>query len=373
MTRRLAAGMLALTACGFDALPALDDAGVSDAVPVDADDALDLDGGDARDATIDAPLCRAGGTRCAGNDVETCEGGAWSMTSSCPNLCERGACVIPPSCSGGVATCGPGGNETCCAALPLPSGTYARSYDGVSPGFTNPSFVASVSGFHLDAFEVSRGRFQKFIDAYAMARPAEGSGRNPSNPSDLGWAAAWTASLPVTQADLVAALTCDGLPTQGVTDPVRCVSWYVAQAFCIWDGGRLPSEAEWNYAAAGGDRQRVYPWSVPASSTTISSSHATYQVAAPTRPGLHTLDLARWGQRDLAGNVWEWVIDFHASPYPSTQCTDCANQTAAASRVIRGGSYSSNTAQVIAGYRSSAVPATPRAVVGFRCARNPQP
>ncbi|MBK9035116.1 MAG: SUMF1/EgtB/PvdO family nonheme iron enzyme [Myxococcales bacterium] len=375
----------ALLAACFDALPPLDDAAVVDAREVDAAE-VDAGDPDARevdaprppdsmppDVPVDAPLCTAGATRCAGNDVETCQGGAWAMTSSCPNVCDLGACATPPSCSGGVATCGPGGNETCCASPPVPGGAYARSYDGVTPGFTDPSYAASVSDHHLDVFEVTMARFQKFVDAYPAARPADGSGRNPHNPSDVGWAPAWSASLPATQAALIAELTCDGLTTQPVTDPVRCVSWYVAQAFCIWDGGRLPSEAEWNYAAAGGNQQRVYPWSVPASSTTITSGHATYQVAAPTRPGLHTLDLARWGQRDLAGNVWEWVIDFHASPYPSTQCTDCANQSAAANRVIRGGGYSSNTTQVITSYRSSAVPATPRSVVGFRCARNPMP
>lgn len=391
-----ALALVALTACGFDGLPPLIDA-APDAVEVDAEapDAIDAaDAADAADAWIpdglppdapspdamlpdamplDAPACSLGATRCAGNDVETCQGGAWAMTSSCANLCDRGACVVPPSCSGGVNTCGPGGNETCCASPPLPGGSFARSYDGVSAGFTDPSFAATVSEFHLDAHEVSVARFQKFVAAYPASQPATGSGRNPHDAGDPGWLAAWTASLPATQADLNAALACDGLTSQGVTDPVRCVSWYVAQAFCIWDGGRLPTEAEWNFAAAGGDQQRVYPWSVPSSSTTISASHATYQVAAPTRPGLHGLDLARWGQRDLAGNVWEWTIDYHASPYPTTQCADCANRTAAANRVIRGGGYSSNPSQVIASYRSSAAPATPRAVVGFRCARNPLP
>lgn len=383
-----------LAGCGFDGLPPLIDAGESDAAEPDAaepdagdpdarePDAGDPDAGDpdarafdARelDAPIDAPVCSAGATRCAGNDVETCQSGAWAMTSSCVNLCDRGACVTPPSCSGGVNTCGPGGNESCCVSPALPGGSFARSYDGVSAGFTDPSFAASVGEFHLDAYEVSVARFQKFVAAYPAARPVDGSGKNPRDAADLGWLAAWTASLPATQSALTASLACESVATQGVTDPVRCVSWFTAQAFCIWDGGRLPSEAEWNYAAAGGDQQRVYPWSAPSSSTTISSSHATYQAAAPTRPGLRALDLSRWGQRDLAGNVWEWVLDYHASPYPTTQCHDCANATAAANRVIRGGGYSSNATQVIASYRSSAVPPTPRAVVGFRCARNPMP
>lgn len=386
--------VLVLAACGFDGLPPLTDAATADAPEIDVaqpdtmepdatePDAREFDARepdarefDARelDAPIDAPMCTLGATRCAGNDIETCQSGVWAMTSSCVNLCDRGACVTPPSCSGGVNTCGPGGNESCCASPSLPGGTFARSYDGVSAGFTDPGFAASVGGFHLDAYEVSVARFQKFVDAYPASRPADGTGKNPRDALDAGWQAAWTASLPTTQSALTTSLACESVTTQGVTDPVRCVSWFVAQAFCIWDGGRLPSEAEWNYAAAGGNQQRVYPWSSPSSSTTISASHATYLLAAPTRPGLRALDLTRWGQRDLAGNLWEWVLDFHASPYPTTQCNDCANHTAAANRVIRGGGYSSNATQVIASYRSSAAPATPRAVVGFRCARNPMP
>jgi hypothetical protein len=57
---------------------------------------------------------------------------------------------------------------------------------------------------------------------------------------------------------------------------INYVTWYDAYAFCIWDGGFLPSEAEWNYAAAGGAEQRVFPWSNPPKSTTIDCSFANY-------------------------------------------------------------------------------------------------
>src|SRR6185503_5212427 len=105
---------------------------------------------------------------------------------------------------------------------------------------------------------------------------------------------------------------------------MNCVSWFEAFAFCAWDGGRLPTETEWNYAAAGGNEQRVYPWGA-----NIDLTKASYDCAGDGSgtgtPNCMFSDMlpvgsrspqgdGKWGQADLAGNVWEWTLDWGATP-----------------------------------------------------------
>lgn len=289
--------------------------------------------------------------------------------------------VAPPDAATGSCTgapgagndCGPGSDESCCASLPVTGGTFSRSYDGLTPGHQDPQFTATVSGFSLDRFEVTVGRFRAFIAAYPGSKPAPGAGAHPKI-AGSGWRANWDASLPIDGAALAKAISCKGgtwTPTPDANEkkPVTCVEWYLAFAFCVWDGGRLPTEAEWNYAAAGGDHQLVYPFSAKPMSAYIDATLAVYQETAAQDVGSKSPQGdGRWGQADLAGNAWEWTLDAYNDPYVMP-CNDCALLGDTDWRVARGGTYGVAPDYVEASVRGQSPPDDVDPHDGFRCAR----
>jgi formylglycine-generating enzyme required for sulfatase activity len=252
--------------------------------------------------------------------------------------------------------------------------------------FVSQANPARVSDFRLDKYEITVGRFRKFVAAYSRTMIAEGAGANPKNPSDTGWSAAWNANLPPDATALSAALQCAS-PYQTWTDdvgtaraetlPINCLDWYEAEAFCIWDAGRLPTEAEWNYAASGGTQQRVHAWGNEAPDCSYANffgraggSDFCVQPAIGATNGVGSESPkgdGRFGQTDLAGNISEWVQDFHA-PYVNP-CDDCANLTAGSHRVVRGGSFFDSAPVQVSSFRGNADPSERDPSIGTRCAR----
>ncbi|HEX4341435.1 MAG TPA: SUMF1/EgtB/PvdO family nonheme iron enzyme [Polyangiaceae bacterium] len=339
-------------------------------------------------ASCGAGYCNADGLAATGCEAklgtnDACGATCAAATACATSLsCNGSACVAPPSCASLTANCGPGANESCCTSLPVPGGTFYRGYDGTNGDKNSP---ATVSGFRLEKFDVTVGRFRKFLAAYKQNVVPAGAGKNPNDPADTGWSTTWNASLPPDSATFASStyVACDPAATWTSTattnedEPINCVSWYEAAAFCAWDGGRLPTDAEWNYAAAGGSEQRFFPWSSPPISGAIDCTYANYEFAtnmyctppsgAPRTVGLAPKGNGKWGQSDLAGNVWKWVFDAFVVPFP-TPCTNCANRTGT-ERAIHGGDYGYAPDGLAVAARASVDPSGRGPVIGFRCAR----
>ncbi len=316
-----------------------------------------------------------------------------------------------PSCAAvgpGLNNCGPFSAESCCSRAPVAGGdVFFQSYDGAA--FSNKTHSAQISSFGLDRFEVTVGRFRAFVSARVRGWAPEpssgkhvhlngGEGLALGRPGafEPGWQAVWTASaLAATETAWTANLTdpactsTNWTPAASTheTEPVNCVTWFEAFAFCAWDGGFLPSFAEWNYAASGGGEQRIYPWSAPPNLSTIGCLLTNYGgeaappvgcVDAGSGTAMKTAPVGirspkgdgRWGHADLAGNVAEWNFD-HYDVLPNV-CLDCAVQaTAELSRVVHGGEFSSRKEYVFASSSNAQAPSTRSEKVGFRCARAP--
>lgn len=337
--------------------------------------------------------CTPGETACSGAGVATCEApGFWGAATQCPSgSCFDGACVdLPPSCApggAGMTDCGLSGGDNCCASALIPGGAFLQDNDARYP--------ATISSFRLDTYEITVGRFRQFVEAMRNGwSPQPGDGkhvhlrgglglveRGTPGSTEGGWDPAWSALLPADwNAAFASAFGCNWTdePEHDENKAMNCIHWHEAYAFCIWDGGFLPSEAEWNYAAAGGAEQRLYPWGA---ADPESGDYAMHSGAcpsgwcmAPDLVGSMPLGSARWGALDMAANAGEWVLDWYEDPYPAgAPCADCTNLVSPRTmRGLRGGAHWDPPNEMISTeYRYYGTPDFRVIGAGARCARVP--
>jgi formylglycine-generating enzyme len=249
-------------------------------------------------------------------------------------------------------------------------GTFLRNGD--------PALPATVSTFKLDDYEVTVRRFRKFIEInpYLKLLIRAGAGENPNVPGS-GWWPSWDVLLPYDVKMLLytatpPTFTMDALG--GHEDlPITGTNWAEALAFCIWDGGRLPTDLEWQYAASGGDKNYTYPWG----NTTPDSSHASFNCSPPctlSDIGLFSSKPAgatRWGQLNMSGNMSEWTFDgYDPAVPPPVPCVNCATLPETLKlRRVRGGNAASTASDITASAVTYADAASTPSYIGFRCAR----
>lgn len=219
-----------------------------------------------------------------------------------------------------------------------------------------PKHAVAVDDFSIDKNLVTNSQFKSFTDANAKWRP----GSIPLELDNGNYLRHWT-----TAAE--AALRAD--------HPVVNVNWYAAVSYCTWVGKRLPSEAEWEYAARGGQNV-LFPWG----DEPVDKARANYGGSGlGTTSPVGTYPANRYGLFDMAGNVWEFLAD-EWKPYSSTRQKNPVKDGSRflgettflqvkTRRVIRGGSFDGAAVNLWVEYRDSHPPNGSREFVGFRCAK----
>ncbi len=250
---------------------------------------------------------------------------------------------------------------------------------GTDEGFRyeGPPHRVRIKSFYLDVTEVTNAQFAKFAAATGYVTESEKQGSSGVfNPEVGEWSlvdgADWRHP------------TGPGSSIEGMDEyPVVQVSWDDASAYAAWAGKRLPTEAEWEYAARGDLDNALYPWGndlTPQGKYRANVWQGTFPLQDQGLDGFSApAPVKRYppsshGLYDMAGNVWEWVADWYAPDYYSDSPADNPPGPAAGTeKVQRGGSWmcSKNYCQ---GYRVAArqktTPDTALNNLGFRCAKD---
>ena len=244
------------------------------------------------------------------------------------------------------------------------TGSEPKTYDNELPKHT-----VTVSAFSLGKYEVTRGQYQRFINAGGYFIPAFWS--------TAGWN--WCITENRTQPRFWDAQQNWGTPPgsfgQSDSYPVVGVSYYEAEAFCNWAGGHLPTEAQWEKASRWtGTQSRVYPWGNTWSSAKCNNLDDTLYPGYQTAPvGSYSNYPSPYGCQDMVGNVWEWCKDWYLLGYysqtPAGGWVDPQGPADGYYRAVRGGGWGSPNTVARCSMRTFDIPGSSWFSGGFRLAR----
>ena len=241
-----------------------------------------------------------------------------------------------------------------------------------------PRHRVRLSSFYMDKYEVTNRFFEKFVNESGHRTTAE----------QQGWG--WVVSEKDGGPRRVDGATWRNpeksnsiLTAERYDHPVVMVSWEDAGAYCRWAGKRLPTEAEWEYAARSGTSGAFW-WGDQVAATQRAAKLADDSVRrrflgvdavsgyddgwAQTAP-VGSYQGNPWGLHDVIGNVWEWTADWYdPSFYGKSRESNPQGPSSGQYRVLRGGSWRNLPVLARAAYRGAHAPAERSAIIGFRCA-----
>ena len=257
---------------------------------------------------------------------------------------------------------------------PALNNTWIRPTDGMIMVFVpEGSFLL---GSNENQIETAKGLCEKYPDDYGKCSSETFELEIPQHSVEVG--AFWIDLTEVTNAQYGLCVEeglcnpsrlADDTSYNGEQYPVAGIPWEDAVDYCVWAGGRLPKEVEWEYAAKGTEGA-VYPWGnefeCERGNFWDSCSQCEDGYSGPSPVGSFPLGTSWCGAMDMAGNVWEWVGDAY-NEYSIYYQADSTSQPSQEMRVLRGGSWGYCPAFLRTTYRYSVTPNANYLAVGFRC------
>jgi formylglycine-generating enzyme required for sulfatase activity len=219
----------------------------------------------------------------------------------------------------------------------VPAGEFLMGSDDKDDRKSNPSHAIYLGAYWIDQTEVSRGMYNVCVNAHGCAPIRKQRDPYIDDPAYSNY-------------------------------PVVYIKWEYAQAYCIWAGRRLPTEAEWEKAARGTDG-RIFPWGD--TPPTISLANFNNNIGELTPVDHYLLGASPYGALNMAGNVREWTLDWYAPfYYRHSPAINPSGPETGDTKSLRGGSFLDDERQLRTFNRFDHEPNSPGGNRGFRCAES---